>query len=271
MKRFFALLLIAVLVLSVAGCKFSIGNVDPGDPNQDPGADPGPDPSADPDPDPGSGDGKWRTVDGEFYTFSQDVGLGFLLSFRELEFTYSDQIETYAFRAIYLGDEEVLGQNARRYALTANSDDLKGDMDFWITEAGEVIQVGALNEEGVLETINNDPYTLEWWTEEWVDTLCTEFIWQHSRFEGYHLGDIYTDPSVFAAFDDLQVNEVGTRKADLGAGMVTIHYYDYGSEGNYATVEEIAKIGDKYLFISSTTSYAGSSPMELKVTRAVPF
>lgn len=85
MKRLIALLLIAILVLSVAGCSFSFGNVD------DPGEDPGEGPGEDPGQNPGLDSGQWRTVEGEFYTFSE-TDLCFAVAFRELHFTHSDNV-----------------------------------------------------------------------------------------------------------------------------------------------------------------------------------
>ena len=264
MKPWLALFLVVLMVFTVAGCKFPFGAGR--EPGADPSGDPGTDPGGDPGDDPGPGDtGEWKTVDGEFYTFSED-DISFVLAFKELHFTYSDEFENLTFKSQYLGDEEIQGINTRHYSFTGIKED-ESTAGFWFTEAGDLMQVADAG-----GYVDSHPGAREFLSENWLFEFCLAFVYQHCIGEGFHLGDIYTDPSVFATADhDYQVREISTREADLGAGAVTIHRYDYSSVGYFDVVEEIAKIGEKYLFISSTTTLEGGHTTILTITRAIPF
>lgn len=259
MKPWLALFLVVLMVLSLAGCSFSVGDVrKPGD---DPGQDPGEAPGNDPAPE---DTGEWKTVDGEFYTFS-DTDLSFVVAFKELHFTYADESDNFTFMAQYLEDEEIEGTKTRHYRF--NSTEYDGHAEFWFTEDGELVQ--AADSGGYLDS---DPYFLEWLVGDWLHECCLNFLSQHCNYDGFHYGDIYTDPSVFAASDhDYQVREISTREADLGAGAVTIYCYDYSSAGSFDVLDEIAKIGEKYMFISHTITFEGGFTTKLTITKVIPF
>ena len=267
MKRLLALLLIAVLVLSVAGCKFSFGNVD--DPDDDPGNvdNPGEDPSEDPDDDPVS---TGPAVDGEFYLFSEfhDV----FTVFKELKFDFFTKPEDgdpteYTYSHVYIGEEELdftledvaYSQVCPQYTITIFEDGEETVTEVWFNEDGDVVKSGSDGE-----------YT----TGDMAALALFGFAFHIIPFYAYNEGysEVFTKKDGFGS-SGWAVKERSTSTKDFGDGNVSVERYVFSWIWLTSDLEydwEVAKIGGKHVFTTWKMD-VGNTLTELVVERIIPF
>lgn len=264
MKYLLVLLLVAAMAFSLTACegKTENGGADPGNSIEGDSRDVKVEPEITP--------GKWLTVNGGFYKFSD---VSFVNAFQAIEFAFSDDFGCSSFRSQYLGDDVIDGLDTRHFAVTGVNDDLEIYLELWFTVTGELVQLGEQHDEGIVPV--RDPRFLALQNDEIIHYFCYEYLIRHGLFaeeEGYEPGTLYTDPNVFDTADhDYVINEISSEERDLGAGMVTVYRYDYSSPGLFDVVEKIAKIGDKYMFIHCLETLEDGFTMEFNVTRVVPF
>lgn len=266
MKRLLALLLIAVLVLSVAGCKFSFGT-DPGDENE-PGENPGEDPGEDPGENPGEDPGP--AVQGEFYSFTEMFDV--YKVFKELKFTFTAEAEDgdpthYTYSHVYVGKEELsytlqgvdYTEVCPQFTITILEDGEETVIDVWFNEAGELVKAGA-----------DGDYT----TGDLAALAMFGFAFHILPFHAYSDGyaEVFTDEGGFDGYGWV-VKEHSTTSRDFGAGSVPVERYRFSwlwIEGDLEYDWEVAKIEGKHVF-TKWKMVIGKDLSEMIVERIIPF
>ena len=223
--------------------------------------------------------GEWYFVDGEFHKFTD---LSFIAYFKEFEITLYDEFfsETGYLHSKHLGDDTVLGTKTRHFAVTASKEEdgqktLEGYVELWYTETGELVQMGTPGTEELV--IENSPDLINERAQDIIDEFnLAQFLMYHGLFEEEHekgYAALFNDPEFYAKYADedaFVINEVSSQKRDFGAGKVTVIHYDFAfSDVSYSFIYEIAKIGDKYMFVYVLDKM--EDILEYTVTRAVPF
>ena len=223
--------------------------------------------------------GEWYFVDGEFHKFTD---LSFIAYFKEFEITLYDEFfsETCYLHSKYLGDDTVLGTKTGHFAITASKEEdgqktLEGYVELWYTETGELVQMGTPGTEELV--IENSPDLINERAQDIIDEFnLAQFLMYHGLFEEEHekgYAALFNDPEFYAKYADedaFVINEVSSQKRDFGAGKVTVIHYDFAfSDVSYSFIYEIAKIGDKYMFVYVLDKM--EDILEYTVTRAVPF
>ena len=222
--------------------------------------------------------GEWYFVDGEFHKFTD---LSFIAYFEEFEINLYDEFfsETSYLHSKYLGDDTVLGTKTRHFAITASKEEdgqktLEGYVELWYTEAGELVQMGMPGREELV--IENSPDMINERAQDIIDEFnLAQFLMYHGLFEEEHekgYAALFNDPEFYAKYADedaFVINEVSSQKRDFGAGKVTVIHYDFAfSDVSYSFIYEIAKIGDKYMFVYVLDKM--EDILEYTVTRAAP-
>ena len=273
MRSFLVLLLAVVMALTLTACSGDEenGGAEPGNLEEETG---------DSGKEPVITKGEWYFVDGEFHKFTD---LSFIAYFKEFEITLYDDFfsETCYLHSKYLGDDTVHDTKTGHFAITVSKEEdgqktLEGYVELWYTETGELMQMampGAKEGEMVIE---NYPYTINDRAEDIVDDFNLDiFFMYHGLFDEEHgkgYDAYFNDPEFYAnkvADGAYVINEISSQKRDFGAGKVTVIHYDYAfTDSSYSFINDIAKIGDKYMFVYIYDKM--EDIIEYTVTRAVP-
>lgn len=264
MKKFLALSMVLMLVLTVTGCGGKGGDIDPGLDNPD-------DYWNDPD-DHKDNQGYDGPIDregsGEFY----DVyarGLELMGMFKELKFSRrSAHVGTdIRFSASFslIGDAMVDGQNTMHFQCTYDDNGYGGELEIWVNENFEPVQALV---DGVLVTGQEvGPATLEF------DCVLNQL--GGDLFVG--LSEEELQEEIAGSWDIDKLNQ-GVRDFGFGATEVTryelsqlIDIFDYSRKDHL--VWEYAEIGSKYLCVKSveTTDEYPEKLEELIVEKVVPY
>lgn len=256
MKRWLALFLVFVMMLSLTACGGSNDpdDVDTGDDVEDPGdvVDPGDDPG-----DTGSG------IEGEFYSFESENDSPYVVFdfFKELDYTLTTQSAdgtTTAFDLSYTfsGDDSEL--DARKFELILVEDGEEKVFETWINDAGECVKAGVDGEylTGEMASLTTMGFVFHLiWVTAYTEGFSEAFI--ENDFEGYGW--------------TVEESTAGTQ--DFGAGNVPVHFYrfKYSWLSEEVVYEwEVANIGGKNMFTKWKMAI-GEDIVEMNVNRIIPF
>jgi len=260
MKRWLALLLVAIMVFSLTACSLGKGDdtKDPGGDTDDPGGDT---------EDPGGDTGK-DILDGEFFILEDQMGV--FSVFKELSFTYKadnkdKEDESYTYSHKYLDSEvvdyeldgESHSDNAKHFQVTIDEDAEKKVYEVWVNEAGTVVKAGS-EEEG-------------YGTGDSAAWKSFAFIFHPIPFCGYN--DVYSEVFTKDGFAGLgwQVREHSQGSKDFGAGNVSIEKYKFGWSWTEDTfIWEIAEIKGRFVF-TQWKIVNEDEALEMIVSKIIPF